>query len=334
MLEMLRARPGFIPARIDVEGRKLIWEDMESYHCYEGFFHHSLQMLSALRQLRNPGKETMGAPTSFASDLDALQDAHASIDPLYPSGFIFHVGRSGSTLLAKALARSRSNLVLGEPAPINQLWAVLSNGWREPVGSDPMHAALFKNLVLAMGRRRVPTHRAYFVKFTSYNLHFFDFIRAVFPDVPALFLYRGPEAVLASMKKNPPGWMQSRERGFASMLTGVAQFGFLDGEAFAMRSLERFYSLALQADHLQYLSYESLRAESLPAILRYFNLDPCQEEMTSMKSQFRFYSKNDYRAREFKTGPAADNPSHARAELSPLWRLHNDLSRSSRNLAL
>jgi hypothetical protein len=49
-----------------------------------------------------------------------------------------------------------------------------------------------------MGRQRTSEQKAYFVKFTSYNVLFIDFIKAAFPDVPCLFLYREPGEVLVS----------------------------------------------------------------------------------------------------------------------------------------
>ena len=46
----------------------------------------------------------------------------------------------------------------------------------------------YKNLVLMMGRKREPDQRAYFIKFTTYNVLFIEFIKKVFPDVPCIFL--------------------------------------------------------------------------------------------------------------------------------------------------
>jgi len=113
---------------------------------------------------------------------------------------IFNTGRCGSTLLAKVLARSRKNLVLSEAAPHNEVWQCLSEG--------PEGMTLYRNLLLAMGRTRGTNCEAHIIKFTSVSMVHFDFIRAAFPGVPALFLFREPRAVLSSYARRSFPWSE------------------------------------------------------------------------------------------------------------------------------
>jgi hypothetical protein len=323
-----------IPVDLDPDSRRLLWLDLDRYHCYEGFFHRSLHLIEVIDKIK-------GRPSRvFTSDLGALGSKGILTEHLYPTGFIFHGGRAGSTLLVKALARSRANLVLGEAGPFVQILKVLTDSWRRAAGAEPSDDLLFRQLVLAMGRRRLADHRAYLIKFTSFNLFFYDYIRRIFPDVPALFLYREPRAVLVSMLDNPPGWLNSSEERLRALITGVSPGDQRSAEpaVCAERALTHLYSAALQAGArgLKYLDYRQLTEDRLPAILRFFNLTASPEESRLMRTQFRYYSKSDYGARIHNDGQRAEEPNsgsepRAGAE-GELGRLYQELTRSASNL--
>ena len=178
----IAARPGLIPVEIDAAAQQVNWIDLNGYHCYEGFLDHALAVYASL--CRTP-------PATFTSDLDSLPYLAAQCDCLPPSGFIFHAGRCGSTLLVKSLARSRQNLVFGESLPHNQIWSALAG--RKDGGLE-----LYRSLLLLMGRRRLPAYKAYIAKFTSFHITLYPFIRDAFPGVPRLFLFRRPESIVES----------------------------------------------------------------------------------------------------------------------------------------
>ncbi|HKX28055.1 MAG TPA: hypothetical protein VJ302_10205 [Blastocatellia bacterium] len=276
----------------------------------------------------------------FTSDFSALGSERILTESLYPTGFIFHGGRSGSTLLIKALARSRANLVLGEAAPFAGILSILTNFWQRTVGADPRDSLFFKHLVLAMGRRRLTAHRAYLIKFTSFNLFFYDFITGVFPDVPALFLYREPQAMLSSMLDNPPGWLNSLDPKLRALITGVTagENQAIEPLLYAERALAKIFSAALQAGArgLRFLNYHQLTANNLPVILQALNIAASPEELRLMSTQFDYYSKDDYGAQLFhpdsrieRRGAKSDRRTGAARELEGLYK---ELARSTSNL--
>jgi hypothetical protein len=330
LVRELQRRPGLIPVEIDLSRQRAVWLDLNGYHCYEGFFHRSLQILSALRRVQGQPEEMV------TSDLSALQSEQVLTDHLYPTGFIFHAGRCGSTLLTKALARARAHLVFGEAAPLNQIWAVLTDGWRRAARWNEEQQALFKHLILAMGRRRRAEHRAYFLKFTSFNLLFCDFIRRVFPDVPALFLYREPRETLSSMLNNPPGWMRSPEVRLRAVIAGasVADVQHCETRAYAERALTNFFAAALRAGAggLRYLNYEQLTADRLPLILQAFQTEVTPEELRALQDQFCYYAKSDYGARAFPTPVRRQGVAAEDGVSGELTGLYQALARSPFNL--
>ena len=269
------ARPGLIP--VQLSRSHALWMDMNGYHCYEGFFHQSLSAYEAM---------TSSRPQRFSSTLDFLTDPPEGAIP--PSGFIFHMGRCGSTLLAKVLARSRSHLVFSEAAPHNQIWRILHPG-------DPQrNIAMYRNLLLAMGRPRLASYRAHIVKFTSFNIVNFQFIRAAFPEVPALFLFRDPAQALDSYRRRNPAWMG------VDLSIGTTWHA-------AEAAIEAFFeaALSIRDPSFQCVDHAHLTPDLLPAVLRFFHLDPSTEEMRLMASQFSWDAKSGSRSRRFEPAPRA-----------------------------
>jgi hypothetical protein len=262
------ARPGLIPMQLDAQRRIAQWVDLGRYHCYEGSFRRSLATYTAiLAGARHPSQ-----PWRCESSLDFLGSHDLAADCIPPAGFICHAGRCGSTLLARALARSEDHLVFGEGGPHNQIWRVI-DGRRE---SGP---ALFRNLVLHTGRRRLASYRAHLVKLTSFNITRLDTIQAAFPEVPVLFLFRRPAEILASYRRAMPEWM-GRDPGVGatwhSPEAAVADF---------------FRAALLAGEKVTCLDYADLAPETLPSILRFFRLSPSAGDLKLMRDEFRWDAK-------------------------------------------
>ena len=277
-------RPGLIPVSIDPLSGQLIWEDLQRFHCYEGFFHQSLDMFRILSKT---------PPFRISSKFDADTLKLAQQDSLVPAGFIFHAGRCGTTLLVRALARSRSNLVFSEAAPHNQFWDLFP----DDVTPD-MH--LFRNLVIGMGRRRIDSYRAHIIKFTSHQILHFRLIRAAFPEVPALFLFRAPDAIARSFVLNPPRWIRpANDPGEFRKSLEV--------------QLEQFFKTAAELDDnsLRFLDHSQLIPEVLPSILNFFNLHPVAEELAAMTGEFSWDSKQVLRRARLRTDHATQSVSPA-----------------------
>jgi hypothetical protein len=163
-------------------------------------------------------------------------------------------------------------MVFGEGGPHNQIWRVIS-------GACDSSLVLFRNLLLHTGRRRLPTYRAHIVKFTSFNVLKVQFIRAAFPNVPALFLFRRPAEILASYRRTSPGWM-GKDTGIAPVWHS------------ADAAVTGFFQAALCAGtNLVCLDYAGLTTEALPGILRFFHLDPPSEDLELMHGEFSWDAK-------------------------------------------
>ena len=284
--DALKTRPGLIPVAIDAGDKKIIWTDMEAYHFYEGFFHKSLNTWFSLN-----GNKAI----SFTTDFDILENDAVVTCPVTPTGFIFHAARCGSTLLAKTLARSRENLVISEAAPLTQIWQVFTNNWQHTPEINEQNTKIYRNLVLAIARKRLPSHQQLFIKFTSNNIHFFNFIHAAFPTVPAIFLTRDRRDILVSFQKRLPGWLTEQNWEMLKLLTGNANpdAGSVIDDLIK-KGTEQPPAI------LKPIDYSMLTPGNLPAILNCFNVQYNEAQLNLMKTQFAFDSKTEFNRKPFK----------------------------------
>jgi hypothetical protein len=193
-------------------------------------------------------------------------------------------------------------MVFGEGGPHNQIWKVDSGGSGTASG-------LFRNLLLHMGRRRLSSYRAHIVKFTSFNILQFEIIRAAFPEVPALFLFRQPAQILASYRRTNPAWI-GKDLGIGSIRHS------------AEAAVTDFFRAAISAgNNLACLDYADLTTEALPHILRLLNLEPSIDDLGLMRGEFAWDAKID---RKWSRRLAVTQPDHSVSR--ELQALYEELS--------
>ncbi|MFC3579895.1 sulfotransferase [Sphingomonas hylomeconis] len=114
-----------------------------------------------------------------------------------PAGFVFHMSRCGSTLVAQMLAAVAHHIVLAEPEPLDAVvqWGVAS---AMPL---PARVSALRAMIAALAGDL--TGKRLFVKLDSWHVLALPLFRAAFPDVPWIFLYRDPIEVMVSHSRMP-----------------------------------------------------------------------------------------------------------------------------------
>lgn len=302
-VERIRAVPGMVPLAIDpgTDGAdaSVVWADIGDHPFREW------QYMFTVEALAKAGK----IGETFLSDLDLLLDDRILADPIEPSGFMFHISRCGSTLTGKAIARSPRNLVINQGGPLQRgFWAAITRDFSQPAEPSAENLRMFRNLVLAMTRRRRPEQASSFVKFISWNTLYIDFAMQAFPQVPAMFLYRDPVEVIASVLRETSAVLWAKGRRQAGFLAGVdwqETQGMGDVEYLA-RCFARYLDVASQAKgHVAQVNYRDINPANFPAMLaRGFQFDPGAGELALMAQQFAFHSKDDSDSRKFTSDSA------------------------------
>ena len=148
---------------------------------------------TADRAMRHPFNLAFARRTPLA----VLDELHARAPSLAPAGFVFHMSRCGSTLIAQMLSRLSATIVLSEPQPLDALAKLHGRGFGEAVLIRWLRAMLSAIAASDRGERRV------FVKFHAWHVRELPFIARAFPGVPWIFVFREPRAVLRSQARNP-----------------------------------------------------------------------------------------------------------------------------------
>lgn len=299
-LDRIHAANGMVPLAIDPEtasggSGKVLWGDIGDHPFLEWQYGYTVQSLARKGAIDN----------TFATDFSVLLDDNVLADPISPSGFIFHTSRCGSTLTAKALARSPRHVVINQGAPLQRgFWATITRDWTREAAPSPENLKAFRNLVQAMARRRQPQQERSFVKLISWNTLYVDFIMAAFPETPALFLYRDPVEIVASVLNETTAALWAKGKRQAGFLTGLdwhETVEMSDVEYLAHCFARYLETAASAAGNIAHVNYVNITPEHFPAILaRGLQFDPDAEELALMLEQFNYYSKDDSDQQQFR----------------------------------
>ncbi len=284
-LQRLKASPGLIPALVTPDWR-VFWVDVGQRRLTEWKYRDSIH--SAL--VSRPDREL------FSTSLELL--AHPELDALHgaPDGFIFHMSRCGSTLLARALARAKTHNVIIEGTPLHiELWHHLTRGWQTST-RHPQQDAILRGMIGMLCRPRWPDQRN-FLKFRSWNVLFVEDICRVFPGVRGLFLYRDPAEVLVSAEQSEPNYtrFQTSPAGRYLLQCAANDPDLSDPRRFRARLYRRMMAVGLASPRLTCLNYRALTLDRLEVLLqRGLGISPSEEALAEMAVQFGFYAKDNH----------------------------------------
>lgn len=297
---------GWVPIRI-------YWQDEQPLvdWCYLGdraftepFFEQTIEAC-----LRHPFNLLFRHQTP----IEALLDQAGRGSALPPSGFIFHMSRCGSTLIAQMLAAVPGTVVISEAGPID---TVLRAQFRSTAITEDQRVAWLRSLLTVFGRR--PGARHLVVKFDSWSMLDLPLIQRAFPHVPWIFVFRDPVEVMVS---------QRRMRG-AHMIPGVLEprlFGLepdqlaeLSIDAYGAHVLATICEAALryyQPGAARLVDYRSLPSAVWSSIAGSFGIVLRPPDIEQPRAAARFHAKNP---RLPFTDDSMDKQAAADAELRGL----------------
>ena len=265
-MELIDREPGrWMPARVRwgaAAEAQVTWIHGEDERFTEPFLEDTFNAW-----MRRPVNSAFAPVTS----LERLRARAAALPGIQPTGFIFHVSRCGSTLLARLLAQAANALVLSEPPPLD---AIVRANHREPRMDEALQIETLRAMVSALGQPRAPGQNRLFIKLDAWHVLQAPLLRAAFPDTPWVFLYRDPLEVMVS---------HLRQRGMHTVpgvlppsLVGVTDPSAVSPEDYCARVLGAIYAagLAAHAPGCSLLvNYQDL-PEAMDSIARHFGLDP------------------------------------------------------------
>jgi len=207
--------------------------------------------------------------------------------PLRPSGFIFHMSRCGSTLVAQMLAACADNVVISEAPPIDDV--VRARQVRPDLGEEEQ-ARWLAGIVGAIGHPRGGERRL-FVKLDCWHTLALPLFRRAFPDVPWVFLYRDPVEVMVSQHKMPG--MQMIPGALGPEIADIAPSHDRPDD-YRARVLARICE-PIVAEHARggglLVNYRDLPQAVWTTILPHFGVTTTAEERTTMADAAKYDAK-------------------------------------------
>jgi hypothetical protein len=218
------------------------------------------------------------------------------------------------------LAASGEHLLIKEPMLVNDLAACRLNA--ETIEArrelEAFLSAALRCLSATAGNARYKLF-----KFAAWNVQLAGTFLKLFPNTPAVFLYRSPAEMVASMLFQHPAWFdiierpRQRQARFFPTLLEVPDSAALSAPALfahAWRSAAEA-ALAQPAEHILLLEYCEVTAEpaeTIRRVLAHFGHRAAGEQIETMVAAGGIYSKDPL-------GRAAFDPGglHRRPPLSP-----------------
>lgn len=266
------------PVTISADSNTVWWRYMGEKRFIEAFFQDSLTAQEhADRQV-------------CVTSLDALDVITPGMNSVAPTAFIFHVSRCGSTLLTQMLASLEQCIVMSEPPVIDAFFRLYH------AQTDlPDAVQKFRHLISMLAQQRDVNERHFFIKFDSWHLPWLPFIRQAFPGLPFIFLYREPQAVLASHRRQCGPQMIPGLLNVTRLQVDRGAVALTDMEGYAQAVLESLFRSGLaqvEAMQLILLDYQQLPDVLWQDLLKLFGVDATDSQIEKIRARAFLHSKN------------------------------------------
>jgi hypothetical protein len=182
---------GVLPYGLDTGDDHLLMVMAGAARFGEATYEHSIRQLSSGGSLASA---YIMPVARFAAATAALPRADAA--------FVYHVGRCGSTLLARMLAVDPKLCVFSEPAA----WAQLQQRGTSHAADNPADTSAAEGCVRLFGRFAADRDQRLVVKPSSWQVLHARALRAACATCREVFVFRSPAAVVASNLNVAPGF--------------------------------------------------------------------------------------------------------------------------------
>ncbi len=224
--------------------------------------------------------------------LELIQEWAACLDSVTPTAFIFHVSRCGSTLVSQALGMMSNSISLSEVALFDQILRLPNN--KQGI-IDQCNDKLLAAAIQFYGNKRTGAENRLFIKTDSWHLLYYQRLRALYPNVPFIILYREPAGVLESNKRS------SGMQGIANFV-GPEVYGFditsdefFHPDNYMALVLEKFFNciieIATNDKHTLLLNYNQGLNEMMKRIAAFIGQDLNAEEKAMIDERSKYHAK-------------------------------------------
>jgi hypothetical protein len=266
---------------------------------------------SAHRAMQHPFNQVFLRTTP----LDVLDAFPRTLPGGEPNGFVFHMSRCGSTLIAQMLSRLSDTIVLSEPQPLDGVLRLRRAGTLD----DESAVRRLRATLGAMSRPRLGERRS-FVKFHAWHVVDLPLIARAFPATPWVFAFREPRAVMRSQEKNPgaeivPLTIDPRIAGVEA-----GAIASISPAEYCARALASFCDAALAnagRGRAHFVEYADLPGAVFTDVLPSFDVSPDADETRRLREIATVDAKGEGGA--FQSATSLPQPSAEIERLASQW---------------
>ena len=232
------------------------------------------------------------------TSLKTVQLQAENLADVTPAGFIFHLSRCGSTLISGCLSELDSTCVLSESPLLTEL--LLDNNL------SPAEQQRYLQAFINLQGAAFPSRPNMIIKWNAWDIFRWEFIRALYPHVPVIFLVRDPVEILASHQKMAGRHMAGDPSlAICNPVFAPRATSFLVWRSHVLAALLGEMNKFIREPRILRVDYRDLDASHIGKIGHHFDLSPNDESFKQVTQRLQFHSKtpdvafsNDSRAKQ------------------------------------
>lgn len=219
-------------------------------------------------------------------------DIHAqAVQPITPAGFIFHLSRCGSTLISGCLSELDNTCIFSESPVLTEILL------DQTLGEIAQQKSLQQLITLQSSV--FPSRPHVVIKWNAWDIFRCGLIRAIYPQVPVIFLVRNPVEILASHQRLV-GRHMSGDANLADchpVFKNWSSTGELLEKRMQvlhefLRAMRNFYP----EKHGCLIDYRQLDANTMAQLVQFFGINIDESGILKIQKRMRFHSKSPHQS--------------------------------------
>lgn len=221
------------------------------------------------------------------TSLGIAQQQAEKLVAVKPAGFIFHLSRCGSTLISGCLSELETTCVFSESSLLTEL---LLDG---SLSSTEQRLCL--RAFINLQATAFPDRQQMIIKWNAWDIFRWDVIRAVYPEVPVIFLIRNPLEVLASHHRSA-GRHMSGDPTLANYHPVFSSCANTDAQLEKRMQVLHAILCAMQDFYPEQsgrlIDYQQLSAGIVTTLVQFFGINIDEIDARKIQARMQFHSKN------------------------------------------
>jgi hypothetical protein len=241
--------------------------------------------------LKCKGLNSLHAGINSVSDITMMEEWAPGLNAIEPTAFIFHISRCGSTLVSQLLAKDDQHIVLSEVPFFDD---ILRLPYQDQDFDEAATSELLISALKYYGQKKSKKEKHLIIKSDSWHMFFYKQLRALYPSVPFILMYRSPYEVFRSLRKVPA--LQAVRGLIEPEIFGFKPDEFVDDHHLYLPAvLESYFKQYLEIIKTDtkslLLNYNEGPMAMIKKIASFANMKLTEQDLLEMEERSHYHSK-------------------------------------------